>query len=385
MLTVPDGYREAMAAGNPIHIKMEYSDGTVLGDADIDAQTGVTLTESFNPDTDIKMGKSSCRQLQTRILVNDNTRYMHWASDFNLYFGVEDGEGETIWVYFGVFIGQRPKNTTTLDAVDYIAYDQMILFDEIADDYLDSLSWSRKVSTLLSGISSQVGIPVVFVDCLETPFDRSIANRFSNASYTYRKLIELLAETCGCYARIGGYNMEACELVFFDFDNNPRIVTQDEIFHEEHADLYAGMRWDEFDTYTWNEADQMTWKDVCKYYKDMNAFDGVYVPKIDGGIIGRYPTNVKKGHIYSFDGNPVPKVTSSTGVTNYVQPVYERLLTIGGSLPMQVECVGDLVTRAGDVIKVELPEGIVEMPIFYKTMHWNGALTDIYETTAPDK
>ena len=52
---------------------------------------------------------------------------------------------------------------------------------------------------------------------------------------------------------------------------------------------------------------------------------------------------------------------------------------------MQVECVGDLVTRAGDVIKVELPEGIVEMPIFYKTMHWNGALTDIYETTAPDR
>lgn len=384
MLTVPEGYRDAMAAGNPIHIKMEYEDGTVLTDADIDEGSGVTLTDAFNSDTDIKLGKASCRQFQAGVIINDNTKYMHWASEFDLYFGVEDGEEDVIWVYFGKFIGQRPKNTTTLNVVDYTAYDQMILFDEVADDYLDSVSWNRSVDQILYDITDQLDYVITVNDALQTPLSRSMANRFTGSSYTFRKLVELIAETCGCYARIGGYDMQMCELVFFDFDSNPRVVTRNEIFFEEHADLYAGMRWNEFDTYTWAEADAMTWKDVSKYYKDSNAFDGVYVPKIDGGIIGRYPTNVKKGHIYSFDGNPIPKVTSSTGITNYVKPVYERLQTIGGSLPMKVECVGDLVTQAGDVIRVELPEGIVEMPIFVKTMHWNGMLIDTYETTAPN-
>lgn len=384
MLTVPDGYREAMAAGNPIHIKMEYENGSVLTDADIDESSGVTLTDAFNPDTDIKMGKASCRQFQARIIINDNTRYIRWVSDFDLYFGVEDGEGGTIWIYFGKFTGQRPRNVTTLQAVDYTAYDQMRLFDDVADDWLDDVSFSKTVSWLLTNIGTQVGITVDTTQCLANPVDRSIANRFTNSSYTFRQLLELLAETCGCYARIGGDDMDKCELAFFDLISNPRIVTRDEIFYEEHADLYAGLRWDDFDEYTWDEADTMTWNVVTRYYKDSNAFEGVYVPKIDGGIIGRYPTNVKKGHIYSFNGNPVPKITSSAGVTNYVKPIYDRLQTLGGSLPMKVECLGDLVTQAGDVIQVELEEGIIEMPIFVKTTHWNGMLVDTYETTAPD-
>ena len=181
--------------------------------------------------------------------------------------------------------------------------------------------------------------------------------------------------------------MDQIELVWFDNSSNLRVVTRDEIFYEEHADLYAGMLWNDLDLLTWNEADGMTWNDVSGYYKDTNAFDGIYAPKIDGGVICRYPNNVKTGHIYQFKDNPVLKITSSTKSsvqTNLFAPMLARLNFIGGVLPMSVTCTGDLVTQAGDVIHVELPEGIVEMPIYYKTMQWNGQITDTYEVTAPE-
>ena len=181
--------------------------------------------------------------------------------------------------------------------------------------------------------------------------------------------------------------MDKCELVWFDSSSNPRVVTRDETFYEEHADIYNGIYWDDFDELTWNEADTLTWDEVMGYYKNQYLFDGIYIPKIDGGVICRYPNNVKTGHIYNFKNNPVPKATSSNKSTmqsSLLSPMLTRLNSIGGRLPMKIECVGDLVTQAGDVIQVELPEETVTMPIFYKTMYWNRFVIDTYEVTAPN-
>ena len=387
MLTVPDGYREAMAARNRVHVKMEFGDGIVLTDDDIDRSAGITLTDAFNPDTDIQMGVASSRQLSTKIILNDKTRYMHWTNSFDLSFGVEDGEGGTIWIYFGEFKGNRPKNTTTLNAIDFIAYDMMQVLNENADDWAETYTSSKNGATLLSEIGTEVGMNIVATDAISDLLTRTRGNRWTQDNYTFRDLLQNLAEVGGCYCRIGGQNMSEIELVWFDDSSNPRIVTRDEILYEEHADLYDGMFWNDFDQLTWNEADQMTWNEVSGFYKDVNVFDGIYIPKIDGGIICRYPNNVKTGHIYQFKNNPVPKVTNTVKATiqsNLMAPMLTRLNFIGGILPMKVECIGDLVTQAGDVIHVELPEATIEMPIYYKTMHWNGYVIDTYETTAPD-
>ena len=47
-------------------------------------------------------------------------------------------------------------------------------------------------------------------------------------------------------------------------------------------------------------------------------------------------------------------------------------------------CIRDAIEEMRSWIQVELEEGIIEMPIFVKTTHWNGMLVDTYETTAPD-
>lgn len=387
MLAVPEGYREAMAARRPIHVKMEFGYGVMLTDADIDSSVGITITESFNPDTDIRMGKASCRQLSTKIIVNENTKRVRWDTSFQLSFGVEDENGDPIWIYYGVFIGQRPKNATTKTTIDYVAYDQMRLFEANADDWLDTYTSNKSISTILSDIGTEVGMEILTTDAIAAVLTGGRANRWTQNNYTFRTLVENCAELCGCYARIGGTDMDKVEFVWFDTSSNPRIVTRDEIFEEEHADLYNGKYWDDFDLLTWNQADALTWDEVMGYYKALNTFDGIYAPKIDGGVSARYPTNVKTGHIYAFVDNPTLKVTSSNKsatITNILTPLLNRLNSIGGTLPMQVTCTGDLVTQAGDFIQVMLPEEIVKMPIFYKTMRWNGSLTDTYETTSYD-
>lgn len=391
MLPIPEGYgtaySNAMAAGNPIHIKMEFTNGPTLTDEDIDIAAGVTLTDAFNAENDIRFGRIICRQLTAGIFVTDKTRGMKWTIPFRLYFGVEIEGDETLWINYGMFTGKRPKNASTVQEIEFIAYDQMILFEENADDFLDDLTWSKKVSAIVSAMATELGITIDTTGGLAKPLNRSwSANPFTKNSYTYREVLALICEACGCNARIHPGYPDTVEMTWFPVSTS-REVTRDNTFHEEHADIYSGMSWDEFDEYLWNTADTMTWDEVTGYYMAKYNFDGVYVAKINGGNKGRYPTNVKTGRIYKITDNPLMKLTNtSSQITNYVKPLYDTLTTLNGRgwLPITIECVGDLVTQAGDRILIELPEETVNTVIFYRTMRWNGMLTDTYETTAPD-
>lgn len=392
MLTPPQGYWEAMQNRGRIHFKMEFDNGVVLTDRDIDVSTGVTITDAFNSDSDLKMGKVVSKQLSTRIILSDRTSSINWSNPFKMYFGVEDANHDTLWVYYGTFTGKRPKNVSTASAIDFIAYDKMIVFDQTADEWLDGITYPITVSGMLTSIGTELGITIQAVDQLSNAYNRSFGmSRFKKDTYTFREILEDISEALGCYARIcpseesGG---DYVHLVWFNDDivEYRGTVTRNQQFYEEHADFYAGMTWDEFDALTLAEQEALTWDEASGYYIERNRFDGVFVAKIDVGTNAKYPSRVK-GHLYNIKDNPIMYISSSnkaTHVTNYVVPIYNRIIGFGGVLPLTIECVGDLVTEAGDIIQVELPEGTIMSPIYYKTMHWNGTITDRYETTAPE-
>lgn len=391
-LPLPDGcdpiaYGDAVRAGNPMHIKMEFTNGPTLTDDDIDVSQGVYLTDAFNTESDIRFGRIVCRQMTAGVFISDKTRGMKWTNPFRLSFGVEIEGGETVWINYGMFYGKRPKNVATVDEIEFVAYDLMIKLEESADDFIDDLSWSKKTSAIVSAMATELGIDIDTTGALETPMNRSwSSNPFTKNTYTYREILSYICEACGCNARIAPGNPDKIEMVWFG-TGYARSVNRDDTFYEEHADVYSGMNWDEFDEITWNEADTMTWDEVMGYYMVKYKFDGVYVAKINGGVKGRYPSNVKTGHIYNITDNPLMKLTNATTqVTNYVKPLYDTLEVLNGRgvLPITIECKGELTTQAGDRILVELPEETIETFIYYKTMRWNGMLTDNYETTAPD-
>lgn len=386
-----EAYYAALYAGARIRFKMEFENGIVLTDEDIDASAGVTITESCNSDSDLKIGRLVCKQMSTRIILSNRTISLNWSTPFRVWFGLDDDANDaTIWVDFGTFHGKRPKNVSTVNVVEFIAYDLMTLFDESADEFMDELTFPITVEDLLDEIAESVGINIVASDCLWDMYDRRLgSNHFKKNSYTYREIMECICEGLGCYAfiqpaPIGDY----VNLRWFSGGawRWRHATERDTMFHEEHADLYAGMSWDEFDALTLAEQEALTWDDASGYYKNRNAFDGIVVSKVDTGVTGKYPSRCT-GHLYEVKENPIMIIGSSnktTHINTYVKPLYERIQSLGGVLPMTVECLGDPTVEAGDIIKVALPEDTVYMPIYYKTMKWNGILIDRFETTAPE-
>ncbi len=389
-----DAYYAALYAGARIHFKMEFASRHVLTDEDIDASYGVTITESCNSDSDLKIGRLACKQLSTRIILSNRTSSLNWSTPFRVWFGLDDdANNATIWIDYGIFHGKRPKNVYSVNTVEFVAYDLLALFDQSADEFMDDLSFPITVEALLDEIGESVGIDIVASDCLWDMYARRFGNNhFTKNSYTYREILENICEGLGCYAFIqpGGYygGNDYVQLEWFRGGSWRWLhaTERSTMFHEEHADLYAGMSWDEFDALTLTEQESMTWDEASGYYKSRNAFDGIVVSKVSNGVTGKYPSRCT-GHLYKVKENPIMIIGSSnktTHINTYVKPLYERIQALGGVLPMTVECLGDPTVEAGDIIKVDLPEETVYMPIYYKTLKWNGILIDKFETTAPE-
>ena len=182
-----EAYYAALYAGARIHFKMEFASGHVLTDEDIDASYGVTITESCNSDSDLKIGRLACKQLSTRIILSNRTSSLNWSTPFRALFGVDDdANNATIWVDFGTFHGKRPKNVYSVSTVEFVAYDLLTLFDQSADEFMDELTFPITVEDLLDEIAESVGIDIVASDCLWDMYERRLgSNHFKKNTYTY--------------------------------------------------------------------------------------------------------------------------------------------------------------------------------------------------------
>ena len=56
-------------------------------------------------------------------------------------------------------------------------------------------------------------------------------------------------------------------------------------------------------------------------------------------------------------------------------------MEFGGYLPVSMNCIGNWCVEAGDLITISVQDNSISFPIFVRTMHWNGAVTDEYEAT----
>ena len=81
-------------------------------------------------------------------------------------------------------------------------------------------------------------------------------------------------------------------------------------------------------------------------------------------------------------GNPFLAIEQYEDIENYVIPIYNRIHSFGGHLPARIECIGNWLVEAGDIITAYVSDvDTIQMPIFCRTLRWNGAITAEYETT----
>ena len=372
-------YWSAIKAGNPTHVRFTFlGQNIVLDDSDVYLNSGVVVTDMFNGDTDLVFGRTLSKQITVTFLNSSKLNDLKWTGEFTLEFGVDIGSpATTYWVNMGYFTGEKPKNVTSVQTIAFTAYDRMSRFDILADEFVKSLTYPKTVQQIYDALCTYVGLQNVAGDELANIKSRSFASAPAEMEgYTCRDLLAMIAEACGCYAKITAEGK--VKLVWFT-DNTAHAVTGTEEFSVESGDINDGMTWDEADTYYWDDFDNFTWDDVCGYQEALRV-DRLYVKQLSSDMDINYPYDYGD-MVYSIVDNPFLSVASYADVTSYLKPIYDRLYNFGGYLPVSLECVGNWCVEAGDIITIDVNNLTITFPIFVKEMRWSGAINDAYETT----
>lgn len=373
-------YWDAIKAGNATHVRITFTgQNIVLDDSDIDITKGLEITDIFNGDTDLVFGKAIAKQIRVGIINSSKLNGLIWSGEFTLEMGVEIGNPlATNWVQIGVFSGKKPNNVTSVNVIDFVAYDRMTLFDVLADTFYNSLTYPKTVQQIYNELCSYVGLTNVSGDELPNIMSRSYAAAPVDMSgYTCREILAWIAEASGCYARMTADGQ--VKLSWFT-DNTAHAVTGDEEFSVESGDINDGMTWDEEDQYTWDELDQMTNSDIDGY-RSTYRVEQLTVKQLGSDFDIDYPSEFPGANLYMIVENPFLSVSTATEITNYIKPIYDRLDAFGGYLPISIDCVGCWLVEAGDIVTVDANTETIVIPVFVRTLRWNGAINDNYEAT----
>lgn len=370
---------DAIKQGNQTHVKVEFPvQGVTFTDEDINLSQGVSIEDIFNAETNLAPGCAVMKQVNIGVLGSSKTVDLDWTEEFTLSFGVEVS-GVTYWTAVGKYQGERPDDVMVADAFTFVAYDRMKWFDISADNLLASIGYPQTVGNLYNKVCTSVGI----TGTIQTGLNPTMLTRqftsapFEGNGYTCRDLLSWIAEACGVYARINADG--ECVLTWFT-DNTSHTVEPNQEFHVEHAELFNGYIWQDFDQLYWYEADKLTWAMACGYQEAYNI-DYIQVSQYNSDADAIYP-GVIGTNAYMVVGNPFLAIEQYEDIENYVIPIYNRIHSFGGHLPARIECIGNWLVEAGDIITAYVSDvDTIQMPIFCRTLRWNGAITAEYETT----
>ena len=379
MLNPPSGitasdFYDIIKSGAPVHAQLVFGSGanTIrLDDEDFDLSAGITVTEVLNGDTNITPGRAVMKQLTARIIRSSKTDSINWTDVFNLRFGI-DYNGAIKWTTIDKFIGIQPDNVTTVDVIEFTAYDYMQKFDKLADDYLDSVTYPCTLYNYVNGLCNYAGVS--FLNPSPTIPARTFNSApFTEKGYTCRDILAWIAESIGRYART--YRQGFCMLTWYS-DQTTYTITDNEEFNIVNGDLYEDLTWDEVDLYTWDEADKYDWGTIDGYY----GIDSLKVSKSNSDVDAIYPRE-SNWNTYTIIDNPFLDIQSPTDVQNLMKPIYDQLEEFGSYAPVSVECIGNYLVESGDIITVQVGSKYVKLPIYARTLTWRGVIIDEYEVT----
>lgn len=348
-ITLED-YNAAVLAGGHTHARLVFPVQSItLTGADISASGGLRITDLMNPDSDMMFGTSTSRELVVYLLNGDIFNGFDWTEEFRVDFGV-DINGSTKWVTVGYFKGKRPTRINRVDVIEFTAYDRMQMFSEVADEFLDTLTYPITLGDIYHNLCTYIGInyevgneiaDAMSVQYDECPFDRGITNR---------ALLSYIAQANGCYAVITADGNVKLKW-FSDQTSNYSITGQD------YFEIVIGE-------------------------EDAPVIDAVRIGSTDpdeSGFI--YPIS-GYNNVFEIINNPLLLNMSVADKTAVITAMLSRFSAFGAYKAMSVSVVGNWMVEAGDIIDVVYDGNeTASMPIFTKQMLWNGGCNDFYECT----
>ena len=366
-------YIIAVKNDEPTHVRITFiGQNVVLTDDDIES-SGIRINDYLNGDTDLVLGKAVMKNISIPIIRSSKVASLIWTGEFKVEIGQEIN-GITNWVTIGYFIGSRPDKVNSVDIIEFNANDKMIFFEKLAKGWIDSLTYPKTIKELFQSLCVYCGVWYEDGDELSYAASKSyISFPYQTEGQTCRDILSQIAEVCGCYAKINSNGN--CQMVWFaNHTSDYTVDEQDEFDPVETYDYSVAKTWAELESFTWEDLKQFMWADLggTKSLFTISAVNAV--DTLRGDNI-QYP-EYAQGNVYTIVDNPF--ITSS----NDVLTLYNRLHSYFTEyIPMNINCIGNALIEAGDIINVVVNGTTFALPIFCKSTTWNGALTDNYEVT----
>lgn len=392
MLTPSSGtlaeYNAAILNCNPTHARVVFPvQNITLTDDDISANGGISITDVLNADTDLTVGKAVSKEAVIYILNSDKLTDFDWTEEFHIDFGVDIND-ETNWVTVGYFTGKKPDKIVLQDVIQFTAYDRMnSQMNVIADSFVDGLTFPCTMGDIYESIGTETGITIATGDEIQDVMDVEYAeNPFLYDGITYRDILAWISEANGCYARItadGEIQMRWYEDRMTDYSLNPDKYFEINVSEIKWISQGSPLVWNDIKDLTWNEIKNLFWNEM-NGEKPGFAISAVWLKNEEVGIDQIHPSGYTDSTgIYRITGNPLMVSDTSSVVDDMVEDVYDRLTGIGGYVPLTVRAIGNWMVETGDIIEVVYGHGNrVRVPIFTRTLEWNGGCQDVYECTS---
>ena len=286
-------FNNAIKANNPTHVRITavYNNTTyTLTDDDV-LSSGISIRTYLNSDTDLTIGKSVSKEVSFKLIRTSNVQNAVLYDGFTVEIGVETGN-DIGWVNLGKFYPIDDDSEYYDDnIINVVAYDCMNKFDVPADAWLQSLIYPMTLSNMFTSLCSYVGLTGEIGDALYNISTRSFSEApIENTGLLCRDVLELIAEACGCYAKITPD--EHCKLVWFYTTHYN--ITDDEIFNFGEK-------------------------------KYLSQISGLNVRNTEDDVGVLYPANANAKNLYVIVDNPFLVTANSTEETNYIKPLANRL------------------------------------------------------------
>ena len=375
-------------SGQPVHIYIrirKYLDEVILGNNDIDYESGIIFEDVNNGDENYRFGQTSSRQVTLTLLnAKSKKQLLSTSKEIDLFYDVGDEPYQPNWgrIVIGYFNIKDIKYNNKNDTVRIILCDKISNFDVPADPFLETISSPISLADLVDKMCDYFGISFNQGSMNQWVSDE-IKNRQTNVSsligsgYSCRDILSFVAEAVGCCVRLDYTNT-----LWFRwwYDNDQYSVTNDYIYEQEFADYYPAYSWDDFDGTSIAIYDNTYLFEMLEGSASAYNYDYLSVVDTENGTSVNYPINLRN-NAYIIKNNPFLKVTSQQDITDYIAPLYNRLRTLS-LFPFNVSCEGYFIVEAGDAISIQFDNDTILCPIFQCTTYWNGgATTEYYETT----
>lgn len=354
MLTPTSGtladYLSAILGGNATEAKLVFPVQNITIDGnDIAADGGIVLNSILNSDTDLQMGKAVMTECVVHLLNSSKFASFDWTEEFELKMGVSIS-GTMNWVTVGYFTGSKPEKIKRQDIIEFTAYDRMGKFDTLADGFISSLTFPLTMAQIYSALCSYIGITAASGDEIADVMAFSFSENPFMSGMTCRGILGAIAEANCCYARIAANGK--VKLKWFSDQTSVYSVTGDD---------YFSVNVDE------DAAPAIDYVRVgCTYDDEVTGFV--------------YPVGVS-GEAYQILDNPFLLNISSADLTTACTAIYNRLSAFGSYYPMSIDIVGNWMVETGDIIEVDIDGDAYSLPIFVRSLRWNGGCDDSYECT----